>query len=43
MHNYSLTEIVKAALLQTGCDPALIQRLDQHATVQIELNDSPSL
>jgi len=43
MHNLSLAELVKAALLQTGCDPALIQQIDQHATVQIELNDSPSL
>lgn len=43
MHNQTLAELVKDALLETGCDPALIQQLDQHATVQIELNDSPSL
>jgi len=43
MHNQTLAELVKDALLETGCDPSLIQKLDQHATVQIELNDSPSL
>lgn len=43
MNNQTLAELVKDALLETGCDPSLIQKLDQHATVQIELNDSPSL
>ena len=43
MLNISLSELVKDALLLTGCDPSLIQQLDQHATVQIELTDSPPL
>jgi len=43
MREHCLTEIVKDALLKTGCNPGLIQDLDQHATVQIDLNDAPSI
>jgi hypothetical protein len=43
MARISLAELVKDALLRTGCNPDLIQDLDSHATVQIDLNDGPSL
>lgn len=43
MHQLSLGELVKQALLHTGCDPALIRQLDHHATVQIDLTDGPAL
>ena len=43
MRNLNLAKLVKEALLKTGCEPSLIQPLDEHATVQIELSDSPPL
>ncbi|SRR5450830_1630749 len=43
MQNLCLAEIVKDALLHCGCNPALIQQLDSHATVQIDLTDGPAL
>lgn len=43
MQQLSLGELVKLALLHTGCDPALIRELDHHATVQIDLSDGPAL
>lgn len=43
MRKYSLADLVKEALIKTGCSPELIQPLDHHSTVQIELNDAPCL
>lgn len=43
MHQHNLGEFVRKALLHTGCDPTLIKDLDSHATVQIELTDSPTI
>lgn len=43
MHRYHLSELVEQALLSSGCDPALIRPLDQHATVQLDLQDAPAI
>ncbi|PPT90445.1 hypothetical protein [Xanthomonas theicola] len=43
MHQLSFSEIIKQALLGAGCDPALIQQLDDHATVQIDLDGCPPM
>ena len=43
MQKPCLADLVKEALLQTGCNPELIQQLDSHATVQIDLNEAPSI
>jgi hypothetical protein len=43
MQRLCLADLVKDALLKTGCNPDLIQQLDRHSTVQIDLNDGPSI
>ncbi|PRC93859.1 hypothetical protein [Solimicrobium silvestre] len=43
MHQHDLGELVKRALVRSGCEPSLIRQLDHHATIQIDLIDAPAL
>jgi len=43
MHLHSLEELVREALVSTGCDPQLIRPFDSHATIRIDLDDAPPL
>ncbi|KAF3999330.1 InvB/SpaK family type III secretion system chaperone [Glaciimonas immobilis] len=43
MSQHNLGELVRSALLHSGCEAGLIKDLDNHATVQIELENMPSM
>lgn len=43
MHKNNLGELVKGALLFSGCEPGLIKDMDNHSTVQIQLENMPSM
>lgn len=43
MYSLTLGELVKKALLHSGCDPSVIHELDHHATVQLDIKHQPSM
>lgn len=40
---FDLAELVRAALLDLGCDPALMSNFDSHSTIALNFNELPTI
>lgn len=38
-----IAELVREALLESGCDPNLLSNFDSHSTIALDFNDLPSI
>ncbi|XBS70283.1 SPI-1 type III secretion system chaperone SpaK [Acerihabitans sp. KWT182] len=38
-----IAELVREALLESGCDPNLLDNFDSHSTIALDFNDLPSI
>ena len=43
MFAMDIAQLVRAALEESGCDPALLGDLDSHSTIALDLHDLPSI
>lgn len=43
MQNTDISSLLTAALLEMGCDPALIAELDAHSDIVLDFHDMPSI
>ena len=43
MFAIDIAQLVRSALEESGCDPALLGELDSHSTIALDLHDLPSI